>query len=425
MRRIVLGTAGHIDHGKTALIKALTGTDTDRLKEEQERGISIDLGFARFDLPDGTKLGLVDVPGHERFIKNMLAGVGGIDAVLFVVASDEGIMPQTREHFDIVSLLGVRHAVFALTKADLVEPGMVELVREEVEKFIEGTAFKASPIVATSAVTGEGLDELSRAIADVVAGMEDRSIGEAARLPVDRVFSMTGFGTVVTGTLWSGTIARDDRLEVLPGGASVRVRGVEVHDEKVEKAYAGQRTAVALHGIDRGGLERGDCVVTPGEFAVTTMVDTELYLLPSLKKKIRSGTRVRFHLGSSETLGRLFVIGGNQAGPGEKALIQIRLEQPVVAAFGDRFVIRSYSPMNTVGGGRVLDTGASRHRQRDRGVIEFLSLLSTAGLEDIVEAHFKRHIRGVPLEDVRKHLNLARAEAAAIAEGLVRSGGLF
>lgn len=424
MRRIVLGTAGHIDHGKTALIKALTGVDTDRLKEEKERGISIDLGFTRVDLPGGVQVGLVDVPGHERFVKNMLAGVGGIDAVLFVVASDEGIMPQTREHFDIISLLGVRHAVFALTKIDLAGPDMVELVREEVEKFLEGTPFCDAHVVATSAVTGEGLDDLRSAMLDVVGEIEDRSIGEAARLPVDRVFSMTGFGTVVTGTLWSGTIARDDRLEVLPGGASVRVRGVEVHDEKVEKAYAGQRTAVALHGVDRYGIDRGRCVVTPGEFEPTSMIDTELYLLPSYKKKMRTGRRIRFHLGSSETLGRVFVVGGNEAAPGDKTFVQVRLEDPVVAAFGDRFVIRSYSPASTVGGGRVLDTQAGRHRKRDSGVSEFLGLLATGSLEDIVEAHFTRYAQGAVLEDVRKRLSLTRKEAGQTAATLVDKGRL-
>ncbi len=424
MRRIVLGTAGHIDHGKTALIKALTGVDTDRLKEEKERGISIDLGFTRIDLPGGVQVGLVDVPGHERFVKNMLAGVGGIDAVLFVVASDEGIMPQTREHFDIISLLGLRHAVFVLTKIDLAEPDMVELVREEVEKFIEGTSFNGAPVVATSATTGEGLDELRQAMIDVIEKMEDRSLGEAARLPIDRVFSMTGFGTVVTGTLWSGTIARDDRLEVLPGGASVRVRGVEVHDEKVEKTYAGQRTAVALHGVGRGGVERGQCVVTPGEFEVTSMVDTDLYLLPSYKKKMRDGARIRFHLGSSETLGRVFVIGANQASPGEKTLVQIRLEEPVVAAFGDRFVIRTYSPANTVGGGRVLDTRAGKHKKTDTGALEFLELLATGNLDDMMEAHFGRYGQGAPLDEVRKRLALTRSEAASIAASLVDGGRL-
>ncbi len=424
MRRIVLGTAGHIDHGKTALIKALTGVDTDRLKEEKERGISIDLGFARIDLPDGTRMGIVDVPGHERFVKNMLAGVGGIDAVLFVVAADEGIMPQTREHFDIISLLGIRHAVFALTKTDLAGPEMVELVREEVEKFVENTPFEDAPVVATSATTGEGLDELMQAMIDVVGKIEDRSIGEAARLPVDRVFSMTGFGTVVTGTLWSGAIARDDRLDVLPGGVSVRVRGVEVHDEKVERAYAGQRTAVALHGVDRDGVDRGACVVTPGEFEVTSMVDTELYLLPSYKRKLRDGARIRFHLGSSETLGRAFVVGANQANPGEKTFVQVRLEKPVVAAFGDRFVVRTYSPPATIGGGRVLDTRAGRHRKKDSQVGEFLGLLAAGTPDEIVEAHFRRYAHDASLEDVRKRLTLTRPEAASVAVSLVERGRL-
>lgn len=425
MRRVVLGTAGHIDHGKTELIKALTGVNTDRLKEERERGISIDLGFARIDLPGGVQVGLVDVPGHERFVKNMLAGVGGIDAVLFVVAADEGIMPQTREHFDIITLLGVRHAVFALTKTDIAEPGMVDLVREDVEKFLEGTSLAGAPVVATSAVTGEGLDELKKAMLNVISEIEDRAIGEAARLPVDRVFTMTGFGTVVTGTLWSGSIARDDRLQVLPGGAGVRVRGVEVHDEKVDRAYAGQRTAVALHGVEKGDLERGYCIVTPGEFKTATSMDTELYLLPSLRRKMRTGSRIRFHLGSSETLGRVFTIGGGDLSPGDKAFVQVRLEASVVAAFGDRFVIRSYSPASTIGGGRVLDTRAVRHKKKDTGIVSLLSLLATGSPEEIVDALFAGYGRDASLEEVRKRLNLARKEADNIAASLTAGGRLF
>jgi selenocysteine-specific elongation factor len=425
VRRVVLGTAGHIDHGKTALIKALTGVDTDRLKEEKERGISIDLGFARMDLPGGIQVGVVDVPGHERFIKNMLSGVGGIDAVLFVVASDEGIMPQTREHFDIISLLGVRHAVFAITKTDLVEPEMVELVREEVGGLIAETPLAGSPIIPTSATTGRGLDELRRAIMDVIEATEDRALGGATRLPVDRVFVMSGFGTVVTGTLWSGTIARDDRLEVLPGGMSVRVRGVEVHDEKVEKAYAGQRTAVALHGVDKAGLRRGHSIVTPGEFEAVSIIDTELYLLPSVQKKVRTGSRVRFHLGSSEVLGRIFVIGSNDAVPGRTGFIQIRLEEPVVAAYGDRFVVRSYSPIRTIGGGRILDIRAGKHRKKDKGVEDFLVLLATGSEAEILEALFRAQSRDAELESVRKRLSLTRGEAESMAAGLVEKGRLL
>jgi selenocysteine-specific elongation factor len=297
-------------------------------------------------------------------------------------------------------------------------------VREEVEKFIENTPMNEAPVVETSAATGEGLDVLREAITEVVAEIEDRSIGRAARLPVDRIFSMTGFGTVVTGTLWSGTIARDDRLEVLPGGAGVRVRGVEVHDEKVDKAYAGQRTAIALHGVDRSGIERGACVVTPGEFEAVSAVDTELYLLPSYKKKLKDGARIRFHLGSSETLGRVFVIGSNQAVPGEKTLVQVRLESPIVAAFGDRFVIRSYSPASTIGGGRVLDTDPGRHRKKDAAVAEFLGLLAVGSLEDLVEASFRRRPHGAHLENVRKRLAMSGSEAKSIADSLAGSGRL-
>jgi selenocysteine-specific elongation factor len=301
MRRVIIGTAGHIDHGKTALVKALTGIDTDRLREEKERGISIDLGFAHFDLPGGIKVGVVDVPGHERFIKNMLAGVGGIDFVLFVVACDEGVMPQTREHFEIVSLLGVRHAVFALTKADMVDRELAVAVREEVAEFIEPTVFKGSPIIATSVETGEGLEELRRELEAMVARVSERRIGEAVRLPIDRVFTMTGRGTVVTGTLWSGTIPTDARLEIQPGAAPIRVRSVEVHGEVVERAFAGQRTALGIHGVEKIEVARGDCVVSPGDFEASEILDTEVEVVGSAAKPLESRSRIRAHLSAGES----------------------------------------------------------------------------------------------------------------------------
>jgi selenocysteine-specific elongation factor len=328
MRRIVLGTAGHIDHGKTALIKALTGIDTDRLREEKTRGISIDLGFAHLDLPGGAKLGIVDVPGHERFVKNMLAGVGGIDLVLFVVACDEGIMPQTKEHFDIVSLLGVKQGVFALTKSDLVDEDMVELVRDDVEGLIKGTWFEGSPTIPTSVKTGQGLDDLLEALDGVVGRIEERQLGEAVRLPVDRVFTISGRGTVVTGTLWSGTIAKEDRLQVLPGAKPVRVRSVEVHGQEVDRAYAGQRTALGLHGIEKRALERGHCVVSAGDFEATTLVDVRLDLLRESPTPLKSKARIRFHLGASEVMGRVYMVAKEKIGPGEWCFSQVRLETP-------------------------------------------------------------------------------------------------
>ena len=422
MRRVIVGTAGHIDHGKTALVKALTGIDTDRLQEEKERGISIDLGFAHFDLPDGIRVGVVDVPGHERFIKNMLAGAGGVDVVLFVVACDEGVMPQTREHFDIVSLLGVKHAVFALTKSDMVDRDQVEAVREEVREFLEPTRFKDAPLVPTSVKTGEGLEELRRILEETIRKVEERRIGEAVRLPVDRVFSIAGRGTVVTGTLWSGTIREEDRLEIQPSGKPVRVRSVEVHGEAVKQALAGQRTALGLHGVEKADVERGWCVVSPGDFEASSILDAELLLLRASQRPLETRARIRFHLGASETIGRIFLLDREALAPGERCFAQVRLEAPAVAGFDDAFVVRTYSPARTVGGGRVLDPLARGHKRKDAGVAEFLAELARGDLARAAEAH----IRGAPLgmgpDVLRKKLNCGPSQIASVMRDLAAAG---
>jgi selenocysteine-specific elongation factor len=425
MRRLILGTAGHIDHGKTALIGALTGIDTDRLQEEKARGISIDLGFAHLDLPGGVSLGIVDVPGHERFIRNMLAGVGGIDLVLFVVACDESIMPQTQEHFDIVSLLGVEHAVFALTKSDLVDEDMIDIVRDDVTGLIEDTPFEGSPIVATSTKTGSGLDEVRKALEQVAAGIEERTLGEVARLPIDRVFTMTGRGTVVTGTLWSGAVSTEDRLRLLPADKEVRVRSIEVHGQHVDRALAGRRTALGLHGIEKQVIERGDCVVSAGDFAATTMIDSEVHMLPAAARRVKAATRMRFHLGASEVMGRVYMLGAETLGPGEHCFAQIRFEAPVVAAFGDRFVIRTYSPMRTVGGGRVLDPVASKHRRRDPGVPEWLGVLGSEDLMRIVEGYIKRSPSGMRLDLLRLKLNRGKRHIRNLVQELESEDRVF
>jgi selenocysteine-specific elongation factor len=425
MRRLILGTAGHIDHGKTALIKALTGIDTDRLEEEKTRGISIDLGFAHLDLPSGSRLGIVDVPGHERFIKNMLAGIGGIDLVLFVVACDEGVMPQTTEHFDIVSLLGVRHAIFALTKQDLVGEDMVDIVREDVEGLIRGTPLEGSPIIPTSTETGRGMEGLLKILDRVALRVEERKIGEAIRLPIDRVFTMAGRGTVVTGTLWSGTVSKEDRLEMLPGGRPVRVRSIEVHGKDVDRALAGQRTALGLHGVETGDIERGYCIASPGDFQATSIIDARLYLLPGSPKPVRTNARVRFHLGSSEVMGRVFLIGSPKLQPGDRCFVQIRLESPVVAGLGDRFVIRTYSPMRTIGGGMVLDPAAPRHRLRDERVEAWLGVLATLKVGAIVEAYIRQSTFGIRLGGLRRHINCGLKSLEAEIESLVGQGKVF
>ena len=367
-RVAIVGTAGHIDHGKTALVRRLTGVDTDRLPEEKKRGISIDLGFAPLVTPAGTHVGLVDVPGHERFVKNMLAGAGGIDLVLLVIAADEGIMPQTREHLAIVKLLGVKRGIVVLTKRDLVDADWAALVAREVREMLAGSALADSPVVEFSAVTGAGQSELLAAIDAQLAGLATRSTTEPVRLPVDRVFTMEGFGTVVTGTLWRGSIATGDALDLLPEGHNVRVRRVQVHGATVERAFAGQRTAVALHGVSREQVSRGDWLVAPDSMRESHVLDVRFELLGDVGREWKADTRVRFHLGASEIIGRLVLLEGHALAPGGSALAQLRLERSTVAARGDRFVIRSYSPSRTIGGGSVIEPVAMKRRRAAAGL---------------------------------------------------------
>jgi len=420
--RVILGTAGHIDHGKTALIMALTGIDTDRLQEEKSRGISIDLGFAHMEFPGGLGIGIVDVPGHERFIKNMLAGVGGIDLVLFVVACDEGIMPQTREHFDIVCLLDIRHAVFALTKADLVDPEMIDLVREEVEGMIKDTRFEGSPMIPTSVKSGRGVEEVRGVIGDVAGKIKARKVGSAVRLPIDRVFTMTGRGTVVTGTLWSGVVRREDRLQLLPGGETVRVRSVEVHGQEEESAVAGQRTALGVHGVGKSEIDRGHSLVSPGDFPAATRLEARIRLLATSVRPVKMGSRIRFHLGASEVMGRVYPLEGDVLEPGGSGLAQVRLETPVVAGLGDRFVLRTYSPMRTVGGGTVLDPLPPKHKMHDTRVIERLRFLESAGHEQIVEAYIREASVGLRKAAIRLRLNCGASELGELI-GLLKDAG--
>src|SRR6478736_8635669 len=324
-RTLVIGTAGHIDHGKSALVRALTGTDPDRLKEEQERGITIDLGFAHLTT-GGTNLAFVDVPGHERFVKNMLAGVGGVDLVLLVVAADESVMPQTREHFDICRLLRVPAGIVAVTKTDLVDAETLELVRQDIAELVKGSFLEGSPVIDVSANTGEGLDVLRGVIAAQAAGVVARPIDAAARLPIDRVFSMKGFGTVITGTLVAGRITVDEELVVQPGGRRVKVRGVQVHGKSAREAVAGQRTAINLGGVDVDDVSRGETLMAPNTLSVTRRVDAEFDLLPSVKP-LKHGARVRLHNGTAEVLARVSVAGtANEIAPGDHAVVRLRLE---------------------------------------------------------------------------------------------------
>ena len=379
-RLAIVGTAGHIDHGKTALVRRLTGVDTDRLPEEKKRGISIDLGFAPLVTPAGVQVGIVDVPGHERFVKNMLAGVGGIDLVLLVIAADEGVMPQTREHLAIVQLLGITRGIVVLTKCDLVEREWLDEMTRDVRALLARTPLADAPMVEFSAVTGTGQEALLAAMDAALAAVPGRALEAPARLPVDRVFTVEGFGTVVTGTLWRGAIRSGDAMELLPGGHAVRMRRVQVHGATVEEARAGQRTAVALHGISKEQVARGDWLVAPGSLRASSVLDVRFELLPDYPREWKAATRIRFHLGASEIIGRLVLLEGSTLNPGGSALAQVLLEKLAVTARGDRFVVRAYSPSRTVGGGAVIEPVATR-RKRRAGGLESLAVHESGSLE--------------------------------------------
>ena len=382
MKHITIGTAGHIDHGKTALVKALTGIDTDRLKEEKERGISIELGFAFLRLGEGATLGIVDVPGHERFVKTMLAGVGGIDLVILVIAADEGVMPQTREHLHICELLGVRRGLVALTKKDLVDPEWLDLVQEEVRTFLGGTFLQEAPILPVSALSGEGLSELRDALASLSAEPHPRRGDGIVRLPIDRVFTIRGFGTVVTGTLWTGSLTVGDEVAVLPKDLHSRVRRLQVHNENVEQALAGQRAAVNLPGLETEQIDRGDLLCFPDTLRVSTSVEATLALLPDAPKSLANRTRVRFHLGTAEILARVILLDREKVTPGEEAYVHLRLEQPTAAMLHDRYVLRSYSPATTIGGGIILDPYPPPKRRRRPEVVAHLKILEQGSSRD-------------------------------------------
>ena len=365
MKSIIVGTAGHIDHGKTALVRALTGIDADRLPEEKRRGITIDIGFADLDLGD-VRIGFVDVPGHERFVKNMLAGAHGIDLVALVIAADESVMPQTREHFDICRLLGVKHGLVVITKRDLVDEELLQLVHAETEELIAGSFLQGAPILAVSSRTGENIEELKTALRELGSHVPERASEFITRLPIDRAFTMRGFGAVVTGTLIAGEINEGDELERLPAAVRVRVRGVQMHGVGVKRALAGQRTAVNLSGIEAAAIERGMTLAPVGRLRPTQIIDARIQMLGDAPRAIRSRQRVRVHLGATEALARVRVLEETgEIKPGEMGFAQLRFESPIVGVLGDRFIIRSYSPQFTLGGGSVVDSASSKHRWRD------------------------------------------------------------
>jgi selenocysteine-specific elongation factor len=383
MKYIILGTAGHIDHGKSSLVKALTGIDPDRLKEEKERGITLDLGFASLDLPGGSRLGIVDVPGHEGLIKNMLAGVGGIDIVMLVIAADEGIMPQTREHLAICDLLHVKKGLIALTKTDLVDKDWLVLVQDEVREYIKGTFLENSPLVPVSSKTGENLPLLVQELAGLAAEVTPKSPNGILRLPIDRVFTMKGFGTIVTGTLLSGMISTEQEVDILPRGIRTKVRGIQSHNLTVQRSVAGQRTAVNLQGVDKAQISRGDIIVSTGFFTPTKTLDAKLDLLKQAPRGLKTGARIRFYNTTQEAMGRITLLEMNELPPGGETYVQLRLEQPVILQHGDRYILRFYSPMETLGGGMVLNPHTRRHKQTTmEQSLENLRVLEKGSLED-------------------------------------------
>jgi len=390
MKHVILGTAGHIDHGKTALVKALTGVDTDRLKEEKERGITIELGFTFMDLPSGIRLGIIDVPGHEKFVKHMVAGVWGIDLVALIIAADEGVMPQTREHLDICSLLKVKKGLIVLTKIDLVDDELLELVREEVTETVGNTFFKDTPILPVSSTSGKGIPELVSTLDHLSKEVEERSSRGLFRLPIDRVFVMKGFGTVVTGTMVSGSLSLGETVEILPSGLEGKVRNLQVYNRPVERAVAGQRAAVNLQGIEASVIERGDILAHPNTLTPTRLIDVYLEYLPNAPRPLKHRTKQRFHIGTNLTTASIFLLDREELAPGEEGVVQLRLERSVVALPQDRFVIRGSGVIQTLGGGVVLDTHPVKHRRYSPPVIKELHLLKDGTGEQILGQHILR-----------------------------------
>lgn len=407
MKQIILGTAGHIDHGKTTLIKALTGTDTDRLKEEKLRGITIELGFASIDLPNGQHVGIVDVPGHEKFVKNMVAGATGIDLVVMVIAADEGVMQQTREHMEICTLLDIKHGFIALTKVDLVDEEWLELVMDDLNDFTRGTFLEDAPVVPVSSTTGKGIPEFIEILDKLCMDIPQRQQSSLFRLPVDRVFSMKGFGTVITGTLTSGKVKVGETIMVYPSGIVSKVRGIQVHGKAVEEAFAGMRTAINFQGLDKEFVNRGDILANPEILKTSHLIDANLHYLESNLKRIKNRTRVRFHTGTSEVIGNLIPLEDEEISPGETKLVQLRLDSPVNCVKDDKFVIRSYSPVRTIGGGQVLNPIPMKHKRFKQDVIKGLQSLLTGEHDTIVsQSVIQAKYEGVAFSDLKIMTNI-------------------
>jgi selenocysteine-specific elongation factor len=426
MKHVILGTAGHIDHGKTALVKALTGVDTDRLKEEKERGITIELGFTFLDLPSGIRLGIIDVPGHERFVKHMVAGVWGIDLVALIIAADEGVMPQTKEHLDICKLLKVKKGLIVLTKIDLVERELLELVREEVTDIAKDTFLKDAPILAVSSLTGEGIPQLISTLDHLSKEIEERSSDGLFRLPIDRIFVMKGFGTVVTGTIVSGKLSLGETVEILPSGLEGKVRNLQVYNQPMEEATAGERAAVNLQGIETSAIERGDVLVHPKTLTPTSLLDVYLEYLSIAPRPLKHRTQQRFHMGTSSTTASIFLLDREELAPGEEGFAQLRLERSVVSFPQDRFVIRGSGAIQTLGGGVVLDTHPIKHRRYSPPVINDLILLKDGSSEQAINQYILRSgIAGISFGDLLNRVAMPPNEIQTILRKMIERGDIL
>ena len=392
MKNVILGTAGHIDHGKTTLIKALTGRETDNLKEEKQRGISINLGFTYFDLPSKKRVGIVDVPGHEKFIKNMLAGACGIDIVLLVIAADEGVMPQTIEHLDILNYLDVKKGIIVLTKCDLVDEEFIELVKDDIREKTKRLFIEGAPIVEVDSVSRRGLDKLVQKIDEISEDIEEKKTDAPSRMSIDRVFSLKGFGTIVTGTLIEGKISVDDEMTIYPSEKKVKVRNLQVHGCDVKTAYAGQRTAINLSNIKVSEIQRGDVIAQTGSVEESMMIDVNISLVEHCKKSLKHWDRIRIFHGTKQILCRIVPLNEDEIQYGKSGYAQLRLEEKIVAKKGDRFIIRSYSPMDTIGGGVIIDTAPKKHKIYDESVIEALKIKEKGELKDILEEYLKLNL---------------------------------
>ena len=420
MKQIILGTAGHIDHGKTALVRALTGIDTDRLKEEKLRGITIELGFAHLTLSNGITVGIVDVPGHEKFVKNMVAGATGIDVVALIIAADEGVMPQTREHLEICTLLRIKHGLVIITKIDLVDKEWLELVRDDVSAFLAGTSLQDAPVVEVSSETGEGIEDLIATLDELTQKVPERESGSFFRLPIDRVFTMKGFGTVVTGTTMSGHIEVGNEVAVYPKGIKSKVRGVQVHHRDVPSVSAGLRTAINLQGLEKETLTRGDVVAQRDSLRPTYMVDAVLDYLESAPKKLKNRAKVRFHCGTAEIISTVILLDREELSPGETCFAQFRLQRPTVVLSKDRFVIRSYSPIRAIGGGLVLNPLPPKKKRFSKDTTQELTILSEGSDKQIVEQFIKgSQLQGLSGADLSFFTNFSIKELDRLIDELV------